>query len=72
MCCYGYAAYILWAWPEPSRVTRLTDLAAAITAKRAAAFTFVMAGPFLTLMAFIARVLTEPGKKKPPPVRSGG
>ena len=66
LCCYCYAAYILWAWPDPSRDTRLTDFAAAITAKRAAVFTFVMAGMFLALMAFIAHGLTAPGKKKPP------
>ena len=64
-CCYAYAAYILWAWPDPPRDPRLSDFMAAISSKNAAAFTFVLLGMFLALFAFIARVLTEPRKKKP-------
>ena len=62
LCCYGYAAYILWAWPDPSPDPRLSDLVAAISAKKVAAFTFAMAGLFMTLMVFIAHVFSNIGK----------
>ena len=64
LCCFGYAAYILWSWPDPPPDPRLADLMAAITSKSAAAFT-VLSGMFLALLAFVVRVVAEDRKKKP-------
>ena len=63
LSCYGYAAYILWAWRDPAPDTRLSDFMAALSAKNVAAFTFVLTGLFMTLLAFITHVLTTKARK---------
>jgi hypothetical protein len=42
MCCFGYAAHILLAWPEPPRDPRLAGIMAEVTANRVAAFTLTL------------------------------
>ena len=54
-CCFGYAAYILLAWPDEPLDPRRTGMMAELTINRVAAFTLTLAGVMVGLMAWLLR-----------------
>ena len=54
-CCFGYAAYILLAWPDEPLDPRRTGMMAEVALNRVAAFSLTFAGVMVGLVAWLLR-----------------
>ena len=70
--CFAYAGYILLAWPDPPRDTRVSGFMAEVTANRAAAVTLTFAGMLCGLVAWLLYIGSPNKKRTPRPKRSPG
>ena len=71
-CCFGYAAYILLAWPDEPLDPRRTGMMAEVTLNRVAAFALHVCWRYGRLggMAFAHRLRQLKGRRPKPTPRN--